>query len=56
MATRVPPYHSDDQDVYHVYKECSVGNNIERDNKKSGTGGKRLCKRCIMISSGEVSR
>jgi len=50
------PYHSIDQDVYHFYTECSVGNNIEADKRRSGTGDKRRCKRCIMIENGEVSR
>lgn len=56
MAKRVSPYHSVDQYVHHVYSDCVVGNNIERDKRRAGTGGKRLCKRCRMIANGEVSR
>lgn len=53
---RVTAYHSVDQDVYHVYSQCVVGNNIEKDKLRQGTGGKRLCKRCQRIASGEIAR
>lgn len=32
--------------VYHNNTTCTLGNNIERHNIKSGTGRKRLCKGC----------
>ena len=33
MARPCAPYHSVDSDVYHIYSDCTVGNNIERDKK-----------------------
>ncbi|WP_462350949.1 hypothetical protein [Fusobacterium varium] len=39
-------YHSKYSDVYHVYENCKLGNNIEKENKVQGTGNKRKCKRC----------
>ena len=56
MARRCNPYHSVDSDVYHIYSDCTVGNNIERDKKKQGTGGKRLCAVCKEIRAGKRIR
>ena len=39
-------YHAGDSDVYHIFDDCTVGNNIEPDKRKEGTGGKRLCQVC----------
>lgn len=39
-------YYSVKGSVHHIYKNCSLGNNIESKNRKSGTGGKPLCKLC----------
>lgn len=33
-------------EVYHIFRDCTLGNNIEVRNRTSGKGGKRLCKRC----------
>ena len=49
-------YHSKTSNVYHIYQRCTVGNNIEKDNLKSGTGGKRLCNTCKEIKAGKRSR
>ncbi len=49
-------YHSIMSNIYHVYQRCTVGNNIEKDNLRSGTGGKRLCKTCQEIREGKRSR
>lgn len=49
MARRVPAYHSaapNDPKVHHVFSDCTVGNNIEAKNKRSGTGGYRMCETC----------
>jgi len=35
----VPPYYSENQDVYHMCGNCTEGNNIEPENRRSGTGG-----------------
>ncbi len=32
--------------VYHNNTTCHLGNNIEPRNRKSGTGGKRICEEC----------
>ena len=49
-------YYSKTSDVHHIYKKCTVGNNIEKDNLKNGTGGKRLCNNCKEIKEGNRSR
>lgn len=44
---RKAPWHSAKvKNVYHNNSECTEGNNIERENLRSGDGGKRLCERC----------
>ncbi len=45
MARR-SPWHSIKAPVYHNNTECNTGNNIERENIRSGDGGKRLCDEC----------
>lgn len=32
--------------VHHNNTRCTTGNNIERENRRSGTGGKPLCSEC----------
>ncbi len=49
-------YHSIKRDIHHIYKKCTVGNNIEKNNLKNGTGGKRLCKTCADIKAGIRNR
>ncbi len=41
-------YHSIKKEakVYHIDPNCIVGNNIETENWRKGTGGKDLCSRC----------
>ncbi|MBP9864211.1 hypothetical protein KBC54_02055 [Patescibacteria group bacterium] len=56
ILTRCLAYHSIDSDVYHWFRDCSVGDNIERDKKRSGTGNLRKCDRCQRIERGEVTR
>ncbi len=44
---KVKPFHSAKVTaVYHDNNKCTVGNNIEKGNLKSGTGGKRKCSTC----------
>ncbi|EKD43835.1 MAG: hypothetical protein ACD_72C00100G0006 [uncultured bacterium] len=45
---KVSPYHSIQPgiEVYHNSNQCTEGNNIERQNRRQGTGGKRLCDHC----------
>jgi len=42
----VSPWHSTKRNVHHINTNCNTGNNIEPENKRPGTGGKRLCKEC----------
>jgi hypothetical protein len=48
MKTR--PWHSILSNVYHNNSECNTGNNIEAENRRDGTGGKRLCEECARLS------
>lgn len=45
---KVAPFHSKKPGtkVHHDNNECTEGNNIEPENKASGTGGLPLCERC----------
>lgn len=45
------PWHSINSDVYHNNTNCTEGNNIESENRREGTGGKRLCDRCKDLNS-----
>ena len=49
---KVSPFHSKlpSAHVYHNNNKCTIGNNIENENKVPGIGGKRLCKRCIRLN------
>jgi len=44
------PWHSVKQNIHHDNSECNTGNNIERENLRSGTGGKPLCKECAGLN------
>lgn len=56
MAIKCSPYHSVDGDVYHIYRDCTVGNNIEKNKKRSGMGGLKLCSVCKDIRAGKRKR
>ena len=43
-------WHSTKQNVHHNNTECNTGNNIEKENLQSGTGGKPLCGECAGLS------
>ena len=43
---KVSPWHSIKSYVHHNNTDCNTGNNIERENIRSGTGGKPLCHEC----------
>lgn len=49
--TKTSPWHAKDSDVYHNNTKCTEGNNIERGNKVSGTGGKSLCSHCARLNA-----
>ena len=44
------PWHSVKQSVHHNNTECNPGNSIDRENVRSGTGGKPLCWRCAQLN------
>lgn len=46
---KVSPFHSkkpNDRNVYHDNDKCTEGNNIEKENKVAGTGGRPQCDHC----------
>ncbi len=43
---KVAPFHSIKQNVYHDDNTCTEGNNIEKENLRSGTDSKPKCKNC----------
>ena len=43
---KVSAWHSILSNVHHVCTNCNTGNNIERENRRSGTGGKPRCQEC----------
>ena len=45
MAKKAP-WHSVKAFVYHDDTNCNTGNNIEKENLRSGTGGKPKCEEC----------
>jgi hypothetical protein len=51
------PYWSVDSTVYHICGNCTTGDNIQPDKRKSGNPGKRtLCDRCKKIRAGKLTR
>jgi competence protein ComGC len=50
---KVSPFHSklpSDGAVYHNNSKCTEGNNIEKKNRVSGTGGRPLCSHCARLT------
>jgi len=45
------PWHSIKQDRHHDNTACTEGNNIERENLRTGTGGKPLCQHCARLDA-----
>lgn len=44
---KVDPYRTKKRTkVYHVYKDCHLGNNIDPGNPIKGKGGRRMCSAC----------
>lgn len=51
--SRISPWHSVkpyDPQVYHDETQCKTGNNIEAENRRSGTGNRPRCKECASYS------
>ena len=42
-------YHSIKKNVYHLFHNCTEGNDIEEIYFRVGTGGKRFCSNCQEI-------
>jgi hypothetical protein len=51
VMPRRTPWHSILQRVCHNNTRCTEGNNIERRNLRSGTGGKPLCLHCARLNA-----
>jgi hypothetical protein len=50
---KVPAIHSvkpGTPNVYHDNDKCTERNNIERQNVRSGTGGRRVCDHCASLN------
>jgi len=50
---KVAPFHSvklNTKNVHHNNDKCTEGNNIEVQNKRSGTAGRPLCEHCSKLS------
>jgi len=47
---KTSPWHSIKQAKYHDNTECTEGNNIERENRREGTGGKPICEHCERLA------
>jgi len=48
---KISPWHSVKQSVHHDNTNCNTGNNIEKENLRSGTGGKPKCKECANLDA-----
>lgn len=49
-------YYSEEEKIYHLYKECPTGKNIESERVILGTGEKILCTECQKIKKIEDDR
>jgi len=48
--SKTSPFNAKDSGVYHDNTSCTEGNNIERGNRQSGTGGKKKCEHCKRLA------
>lgn len=53
MAKTSPWYSVKESDpkVYHDNTNCNTGNNIEKENIRQGTDGRKLCKECAELDA-----
>ena len=54
--SKVWPWHSVEQGapiVHHANSACAEGNNIARENRREGIGGRPLCERCERLNKEE---
>lgn len=47
---KIIPWYSIKTNVHHNNTDCTEGNNIETENRRSGTGGRPLCSHCARLS------
>lgn len=50
---KVPAFHSkkpSHRGVYHDNDKCTEGNNIEKENRVAGTGGRPKCEHCARLA------
>jgi len=47
-------YNSKNSDKYHIFKSCTVGNNIEKENLQDGSAGKTLCEICNKMQKRKI--
>jgi hypothetical protein len=50
FVPKTSPWFSAKRKIYHNNSACKTGNNIEKENLRSGSGGKRLCWECIRLN------
>lgn len=50
FMAKTAAFHSIKQNVYHDNTKCTEGNNIEKENLRSGTGGKPKCAHCARLN------
>lgn len=50
---RTFPWHAVTSDTYHNNSGCAAGKAILQGEHREGTGGKRLCKRCMELNRKE---
>ncbi len=47
---RLAAWHAVNSDRYHVCSNCHLGNNIERENRRDGTGNNTtMCDECARL-------
>jgi hypothetical protein len=50
MATKTS-WHSTKGGVYHNNPDCHLGKDIDKENRRDGTGGKKICKECQRLNA-----
>lgn len=49
VIMKTSAFHSIKATVHHDNTSCNTGNNIEKENLRSGTGGKPKCSECARL-------
>lgn len=48
-VAQTSPWHSIKENRHHDNTSCTEGNNIDKENRRAGTGGKPLCEHSIPL-------